>query len=709
METSTHIGTAQYFADGITTTIKYNASLDDTLSEIRRVSSDTYRQVASLAKELEGATVADTAENIWDYLRENTRYKLDERGKEQLRTPVRSLEDGAKGLTDKRYGIDCDDYTILVSAILKNLGIQHEARVAAYKSKGAFQHIYPVAIDEHGEEYVIDIVPEIPHFNYEQKPIIDLITIPMELEVLSGAGDEEIAEAMLADMANDLADDQNPSIEGIDEDDDDELESSFMYGLGEVETAEEADYVIGTVGELNDVLMQGLLQQLQAAITSLRTETDSPTFLSEIVDIPQELQLATAVLQAWGGEGLKNALSMAGNRSQQYGEFYRGILKAIVEMEQEAVNGLGSLDEEIYLSKVDMEDYGFEDDELGRLRLFRRKKSRGRGKSRFSKFFSRKKGRLKKVFKRIKSGVKRAVKAVVRYNPATVAMRAAILLLIKMNFMRFSEKLAYGLVSSSEAQKRGFDMREYAKAKSALSKAEQFFVKAGGKKANFRKAIKNGRGWKKAGLSGLGSATATAAATASPFIIFMKKLLATINPAKMIKSIQNRRKVSASKAAQIAFDAPMKMNASLDVNTDGDADTSVDPSEGAASGGSKIKQVFSKAKEVVKKHKKPILIGTGVIILIIVGIAVAKKMKKKKTRQLAGAKAARTRRRNAKNAGRSTGGSRSRKPAASGSKSGSKTSNATRLRRMHAKAKQLQKGSPRTKYSTLLKRAAKQI
>jgi len=216
---------------GFRKTLLLDANLNDTLVNAKRIAIRDAYQVKGLANELKGASIYETAENIWDYLRANTVYKLDKKGIEELRTPARSLVDGKKGFTDQAFGIDCDDYTILVSAILINLGIRHEYRVASYSQKGKFQHIYPVAFDENGAPLIIDIVPEIPQFNYEAKPIIDLKIIPMELHELSGVDEIEID--IEQEAKQDLIEALNEpfSLSGIEDEEEDEdelLEAHFL-------------------------------------------------------------------------------------------------------------------------------------------------------------------------------------------------------------------------------------------------------------------------------------------------------------------------------------------------------------------------------------------------------------------------------------------------------------------------------------------------
>ena len=358
------------------------------------------------------------------------------------------------------------------------------------------------------------------------------------------------------------------------------------------------------------------------------------------------------------------------------------------------------MEEEIHLAKMAMDEILDEDMDLSGRR-------RGRG-------------RFKNLMKKVGSGIKKGVKAVVRYNPATIALRGAVLLVLKSNLFKFSERLILGYLSEQEARSAGLDIANYRRAKVALEKATKFFVKAGGKESKFRNAIVNGRAAKKTGITinGLGAAAAAGAtAAASPFIAkvgsWLKKVVSA--PVKLIKKIgknKNAQKLIESgmtnRSAPVV-DPPSSMSAysadeiGVEVQTESKTD--------------KIKAFFT-------KHKKKLLIGGGVVIFIIGGLIIFKKMKAKKKRSLAGMKAARTRKRNAAKKSLSGGRRTTRRkskslkgsttiirvPSKSISKSRvSKRSNANRLKAMHKKAKQLQKQSPNTKYSTLLKRAAKQI
>lgn len=682
-----------------------SADLEDTLKHIKRIAIRDAYQVKDLAYSLKGDSIGETAQNIWDYLRENTRYKLDQKGKEELRTPARSLVDGEKGLTDERFGIDCDDYTILISSLLINLGIKHEYRVAAYKEKGKFQHIYPVARDEYGEPLIIDVVPEIPSFNYEAKPIIDLKIVLMELHELSGIGEIEVDAAK--EVKEDLQEALNEpfSLAGVEDENDDELEAHFLNGLGEVDTEEEADIVLNGA-DIPEMLDRGLLAEINKARKTLLDEKKNPTPLSQLVDVNGELKIMEEVMESWGDDR-EEAIEEAIEESKGYKNFYKSLQASIAEIESNTINGVEE-DEPIYLKKMNLSEEGFaellEDDSIDGL---------GR----------RRRGRLKKFFKKVGNGVKKGIRAVVRYNPATIAMRSAILLILKTNAFNIAGRLIYGYITESQARAKGMNVSEWKKLVRTKGQVEKYYKRVGGRTDKFKRAIIKGRAAKKTGLQLRGDlgvvVTASTAAAAGGFLTFVKKLLKKVNPANLFQ------KNSASNRQERTQQAQVVQSFSPQTRSMQAPNQTIDDTTQKTGFIQKIKTFFTTHK------KKIIIVGVGGVVALVALIAI-KKIKKKRKRSLAGVKAARTRKRNAKKtiAKRSTSTTRKRRkttrrvgrPVGKGSttiirvpsKSIKKTrvsrrSNASRLKAMHAKAKKLQKQHPRAKYSSLLKKASKMI
>lgn len=75
---------------------------------------------------------------VFHHISSATTYQLDEAGKEQIRTPDRFLLKDTFG--------DCDDYTVLWSALLRNQGVAHIVKIVSYTDGEQWAHIYPQAL-----------------------------------------------------------------------------------------------------------------------------------------------------------------------------------------------------------------------------------------------------------------------------------------------------------------------------------------------------------------------------------------------------------------------------------------------------------------------------------------------------------------------------------------------------------------------------------
>lgn len=188
-------------AEGGNETFKKAAGLKDTLSLIQWVVKHYSFQAEKISRKLRGRTTEETCENIWQFCFRYIQYKEDEKGKEQIRSPARVW-------SDRKEGVDCDCFTVLISSILTNLGITHSLRITKYPKEDDpdpdYEHIYIVARD--GRKTII-IDPVVHRFNYEV-PYLDKTDIPMELQFLNGI------------------DSHNSSLRGVD------YEDLFSDGLG---------------------------------------------------------------------------------------------------------------------------------------------------------------------------------------------------------------------------------------------------------------------------------------------------------------------------------------------------------------------------------------------------------------------------------------------------------------------------------------------
>lgn len=191
-------------AQGKTRTVRKAATLNDTLGLLSRIVQEKGAQAKEIAKKLSGATVLETARNLWNFCTRFVRYKEDQEGIEQVR-------DTARLWADRSTGVDCDCFTQFISAVLTCLRIGHALRITKYPDytrpwlsddEIQYSHIY-VVIPQRKGEIIID--PVYHEFNREA-PYITKKDIPMELQYLSGIPDEEPFNMDIEDLSGGVGD-----------------------------------------------------------------------------------------------------------------------------------------------------------------------------------------------------------------------------------------------------------------------------------------------------------------------------------------------------------------------------------------------------------------------------------------------------------------------------------------------------------------------
>ncbi|MCK4661346.1 MAG: hypothetical protein KAT68_00660 [Bacteroidales bacterium] len=146
--------------------------LKETLKVINNVVSDYHNEVSDLAGYLRDDSKEQSAFNVWHWMVTNLKYKLDKRGKEEIRTPARSY-------LDRHFGIDCDDYSVMGVSLLYNMGYNPEFNIVAFNYKENFGHIY---ITVNG--VVVDGVMK--KFNRHPDNITKTKIMSLDIEVLKG-------------------------------------------------------------------------------------------------------------------------------------------------------------------------------------------------------------------------------------------------------------------------------------------------------------------------------------------------------------------------------------------------------------------------------------------------------------------------------------------------------------------------------------------
>ena len=148
-------------------------------------------------------------------------------------------------------------------------------------------------------------------------------------------------------------------------------------------------------------------------------------------------------------------------------------------------------------------------------------------------FFTNVKKTVKTVGQKVGQAAKVAVKAVVKFNPLSIAARGGFLLAMKLNLGKMASKLKWAYGTQQQAAAKNVSAGKWQKSKDALVKVERLFAdKLQGSRDALKNAILKGRagnlsGYVEEQMSGyLGDpASATVIAAAAPVIIATIKIL----------------------------------------------------------------------------------------------------------------------------------------------------------------------------------------
>lgn len=132
-------------ADGRNTLITVGLNNDVVRSELACYER-WKEQPCELVQNLRGS-VDERCEAIFAYLTDHVVYKLDDEGNQYIKSPARLLKDGCG---------DCKSLTMFLACCLHCMGIEHIIRFVNYDGGNQYTHVYPVAIDEDGNEIALD-------------------------------------------------------------------------------------------------------------------------------------------------------------------------------------------------------------------------------------------------------------------------------------------------------------------------------------------------------------------------------------------------------------------------------------------------------------------------------------------------------------------------------------------------------------------------
>ena len=451
-----------------------DGEVDDTLKLMERVIHTYLDDTTQIAQLLRRAGSADTIRSIWDFLYHNIQYKLDKQGLEQLRRPARSW-------AERHTGIDCDCFSIFTSSILIHLGIPHYLRVTRY-SQPTWQHVY-VVVPKDGKTlaagyWTIDAVLAQADYEkpYTAKKDYKMSLTGINIAVLSGP-DSDSTSLTAMDVLMGFEDATTYPIGGAADDAngphyEHELYKFLLATRQTIEAAPEA-YRQSTGGNPSDTI-----QMLDYAIKYWYTDKRD-----EALGLLEKNEEA---LNTLAGFGAFNAVQITGaNEAELYGD-----------------------------------DDAYELAGLGRAKGAQKKPA---------KFFNS----LNKAGKKA-GGKKLSVgKALVRFNPATTAIRNGFLLALKLNIGKMSEKMKWAFATPQQAAAKRISPAQVAAAKNAVAKVEKLFTKIGGKAANMRKAILSAKKGRLNGFDELGALPVAAGVAAA--IPFIKTVMDTLKKAGLFQ------------------------------------------------------------------------------------------------------------------------------------------------------------------------------
>jgi hypothetical protein len=413
-----------------------------TLDHIENIVAKTLSDTKRIAPVLKGNTLLETCNNIFHFCYDHIQYKQDKERVEQLRRPARAW-------LDRKSGIDCDCFSILVSSILTNLGIKHALRIIELrdpdtgKPKGYYQHIYVVV------PYNNDYTPGSRGGYYTIDPVLDR---------------------------------PNKEAPGITKISDRQMKVQYLNGLGNMDTDPEINSLAGlegcaTCNQVHDQFFGWLQNELSGILDVVKS---NPHMV----------------------EPVYNAETLIGCLGFTIDNLHN-------EDAYPMIAGFDTIYQTGLLGEIEDELFGM-DYMLGKAKnkkkpgLFTKVATAAKAVKTKAKETVKKVADTK-VVKAYANVAKKAAKAVVKYNPVSTAARAGFLLAMETNMFKIADQLRWAYATDDQLRKYNVSKQDRDKAKNALAKVEKMFVGVlKGKPENLKKAILSGKQKLSGAFEGLG-------------------------------------------------------------------------------------------------------------------------------------------------------------------------------------------------------------
>jgi len=487
-----------------------------TVEEMKKIVREHHGEVAKIADNLYDPRLSRFLKNIFDFVMTYVAYEKDSVFLEQLRTPLRTLND-QRG--------DCDCMSILIGAILYNKQIPFHFRVTKYDANRDFSHVYvivprgslPVGEGRGGAYYVVD--PVIKAFDKE-KPFVgkeDYLVDPrlsgffglngLPIQMLNGVG--YMSGVDLAGGLYGLYEDVMAVAMGTD---------LMGFGLGSVEDDEMAMY--RHLVRTRDVIL---------AAPQMFRIMKNPLEVARMLDY---------AIRYWDTPQIDHVLGILENEEQrllregvivyphadlsgdELGELSLGIFKKVGSAVKKGAKAVAKTTAKVVKATV-----------VAPTKAVAKVTAKaatavGKGVATAAKATGKAVGKAAKATgKAVATAAKAVGKTVARFNPVSLTARLGLLFAIRTNLFKLADKLQYGLYTEEQAQAAGINIDDFRKMQDSYNNTRKLFVNTlKGKEDKMKQAIAKGVKHKAInGLVGLGEPIS--GATVAAALGFIKKIL----------------------------------------------------------------------------------------------------------------------------------------------------------------------------------------
>jgi hypothetical protein len=155
-----------------------NQSTGDIIEAILSAHYRYKNDYRKIAKFFEGNTKFQTLKNVFDFLKKNVEYVIEDSDTQSVKSPTAIIRDGF---------CDCKCYALFIGGICDQLNIPFVYRFSSYRiDEKTPQHIFVVAYPNTKNEVWID--PVLPNFNQRKQYTYKIDKTPMALYSISGIG-----------------------------------------------------------------------------------------------------------------------------------------------------------------------------------------------------------------------------------------------------------------------------------------------------------------------------------------------------------------------------------------------------------------------------------------------------------------------------------------------------------------------------------------